>query len=74
MGVSKNVSLHLHNDFYFPEEELGIEVSVDDYLDKLVDYSMLKIYAISTVKETQQTWAEEDDFQVEKPPLIIEVS
>lgn len=59
---------------FFLEEELGIEVTVDDYLDKLVDYSMLKIYAISTVKETQQTWAEEDDFQVEKPPLIIEVS
>lgn len=35
---------------------------------------MLKIYAISTVKETQQTWAEEDDFQVEKPSLKIEVS
>lgn len=55
------------------KEELGIEVTVDDYLDKLVDYSMLKIYAISTVKETQQAWAEEDDFQVEKPPLIIEI-
>ncbi|XP_054712738.1 hemocyte protein-glutamine gamma-glutamyltransferase-like isoform X2 [Uloborus diversus] len=55
------------------KEELGIEVSVDDYLDKLVDYAMLKIYAISTVKETQQTWAEEDDFQVEKPPLKIEI-
>ncbi|GBL83081.1 Hemocyte protein-glutamine gamma-glutamyltransferase [Araneus ventricosus] len=55
------------------KEELGIEVTFDDYFDKLVDYAMLKIYAISTVKETQQTWAEEDDFQVEKPPLKIEV-
>ncbi|XP_035205154.1 hemocyte protein-glutamine gamma-glutamyltransferase-like [Stegodyphus dumicola] len=55
------------------KEQLGIEVSVDDYLDKLVDYAMLKIYAISTVKETQQTWAEEDDFQVEKPGLNIEI-
>ncbi|GIY43593.1 hemocyte protein-glutamine gamma-glutamyltransferase [Caerostris extrusa] len=54
-------------------EELGIEVTFDDYFDKLVDYAMLKIYAISTVKETQQTWAEEDDFQVEKPSLKIEV-
>lgn len=55
------------------KEQLGIKVTVDDYLDKLVDYAMLKIYAISTVKETQQTWAEEDDFQVEKPLLNIEV-
>ncbi|GFY46463.1 hemocyte protein-glutamine gamma-glutamyltransferase [Trichonephila inaurata madagascariensis] len=55
------------------QEELGIEVTFDDYFDKLVDYAMLKIYAISTVKETQQTWAEEDDFQVEKPALKIEI-
>ncbi|XP_015904318.1 hemocyte protein-glutamine gamma-glutamyltransferase [Parasteatoda tepidariorum] len=55
------------------KEELGIEVTVDEYLDKLVDYAFLKIYAISTVKETQQTWADEDDFQVEKPTLRIEV-
>jgi transglutaminase 1 len=32
---------------------------------------MMKIYAIATVKETQQTWSEEDDFTVEKPQLVI---
>lgn len=61
------------NIYIISEEELGIEVSVDDYLDKLVDYALMKIYAIATVKETQQTWAEEDDFQVDKPTLKIEV-
>lgn len=55
------------------KEELGIEVTSDDYYDKLVDYSMMKIYAMATVKETQQTWAEEDDFRVEKPTLLLEV-
>lgn len=34
---------------------------------------MMKIYAVATVKETQQTWSEEDDFVVEKPTLGIEV-
>lgn len=32
---------------------------------------MMKIYAIATVKETQQTWSEEDDFVVEKPQLTV---
>ncbi|XP_055925322.1 hemocyte protein-glutamine gamma-glutamyltransferase-like [Argiope bruennichi] len=53
-------------------EVLSITVTPDDYLDKLVDYSMMKIYAIATVQETQQTWAEEDDFTVQKPKLRLE--
>ena len=52
---------------------LQITVTADEYLDKLVDYSMMKIYAIATVQETQQTWAEEDDFMVQKPKLILQV-
>lgn len=44
------------------------------YLDKLVEYGMVKLYAAVTVKETRQTWADEDDFQVIKPPIRIEVS
>lgn len=50
---------------------MRIRVNPDDYLDKLVDYSMMKIYAMATVKETQQTWSEEDDFAIEKPQLNI---
>lgn len=53
-------------------EVLQITVSADEYLDKLVDYSMMKIYAIATVQETQQTWAEEDDFTVQKPKLVLQ--
>lgn len=33
---------------------------------------MLKIYAVATVKETQQTWSEEDDFVVEKPYIQLD--
>lgn len=43
----------------------------EEYIDKLVDYSLLKIYAVATVKETQQTWSEEDDFSIEKPHLEL---
>jgi len=35
---------------------------------------MIKIYAVATVKETSQTWSEEDDFAVEKPALYLSVN
>lgn len=35
---------------------------------------MIKMYAICRVEETGQTWTDEDDFQVEKPVLEIQVS
>ncbi|XP_013781493.1 hemocyte protein-glutamine gamma-glutamyltransferase isoform X3 [Limulus polyphemus] len=63
-----NFSLQPHQ-----KEILSIKVSPDEYLDKLVDYAMVKLYAIATVKETQQTWSEEDDFMVEKPNLELEI-
>lgn len=53
-------------------EVLQITISADEYLDKLVDYAQMKIYAIATVQETQQTWAEEDDFTVQKPRLTLQ--
>lgn len=59
--------------YYLLAEVLQITVTADEYLDKLVDYSMMKIYAIATVQETQQTWAEEDDFMVQKPKLVLQV-
>lgn len=49
-------------------------VRADDYLDKLVEYCIMKLYAIATVTETRQTWADEDDFQVLKPSIDIKVS
>ncbi|CAG2175753.1 unnamed protein product, partial [Oppiella nova] len=55
----------------YQKDVFRIRVNSDDYIDKLVDYSMMKIYAIATVKETQQTWSEEDDFTIEKPSLNI---
>jgi len=48
-------------------------VAIDDYLDKLVEYCIMKLYCIATVKETRQTWADEDDFQVLKPSITVKV-
>ncbi|UYV76240.1 F13A1 [Cordylochernes scorpioides] len=55
------------------EELLSVTVQPEQYLDKLVEYSMVKVYALATVRETRQTWAEEDDFYVDKPRLDIQV-
>ncbi|XP_059353228.1 hemocyte protein-glutamine gamma-glutamyltransferase-like isoform X1 [Daphnia carinata] len=54
-------------------ETLQIRVSWDEYRDKIVDYGHIKIYAMATVQETKQSWSEEDDFQLEKPKLDIQI-
>lgn len=46
----------------------------DEYVNKLVDHSLVKVYAIASVRDTKQTWSEEDDFQLIKPKLSVEVS
>ena len=43
------------------------------YRDKIVDYGMIKIYAMASVLETKQTWSEEEDLQLEKPRLDVQV-
>jgi len=63
--------MYTANPMLFAEEILRVRVNPEDYVDKLVDYSMMKVYAIATVKETQQTWSEEDDFSIEKPQIEI---
>ena len=57
----------------FLGEQLRLTVTVDDYLDKLVEYGIMKLYAIASVEETRQTWADEDDFQVLKPSIDVKV-
>ena len=52
---------------------LNIRINCGDYMDKLVDYSLMKIYAIAVVRETSQTWTEEDDFAVDKPKMQLAV-
>ncbi|XP_031346704.1 hemocyte protein-glutamine gamma-glutamyltransferase-like [Photinus pyralis] len=54
-------------------ETMRLEIRADDYLNKLVEYCIMKIYAIATVDETKETWADEDDFQVVKPTIQIQM-
>ncbi|XP_011313528.1 hemocyte protein-glutamine gamma-glutamyltransferase-like [Fopius arisanus] len=55
------------------KRSLQLRCTVEEYLDKLVEYANMKLYAIATVQETNQTWADEDDFQVIKPTIKVEV-
>ena len=52
---------------------MALTVYPEDYMDKLVDYCMVKIYSLIKVKETNQTWSDEDDFVLDKPVLNVEV-
>ncbi|KDR22723.1 Hemocyte protein-glutamine gamma-glutamyltransferase [Zootermopsis nevadensis] len=56
------------------KEMLRLTVKPEEYLEKLVEYCNMKIYAIATVVETNETWGEEDDFQVMKPNLQIKIN
>lgn len=58
----------------FVGEELRLPVSSKDYMSKLVEYGIMKLCASATVKETNQTWIEEDDFQVIMPSVDIKVA
>ena len=57
----------------FKGETFQVRVGWEDYRDKIVDYGMVKIYALASVQETKQSWSEEDDFQLEKPKLDVQV-
>ncbi|KAF5290675.1 hypothetical protein FQR65_LT01965 [Abscondita terminalis] len=54
-------------------ETMRLTVTADDYLNKLVEYCIMKIFAVATVNETNETWADEDDFQVIKPTIDIDL-
>ncbi len=55
-------------------ETLQVRISWDEYRDKIVDYGHIKIFAMASVQETKQSWSEEDDFQLEKPKLDVQVA
>ncbi|EFA00611.1 hemocyte protein-glutamine gamma-glutamyltransferase [Tribolium castaneum] len=55
------------------QETIRMTVKADEYLEKLVEYSNLKLYAIASVQETRQTWTDEDDFEVLKPKIDIRI-
>ena len=54
-------------------EVLRLTVEPEEYVEKLVEYCNMKLYALASVEDTKQTWAAEDDFQVVVPGLKITV-
>ncbi|CAD7077040.1 unnamed protein product [Hermetia illucens] len=54
-------------------QDVQMTVKPDEYLPGLVEYNNMKIYAICSVIETMQTWAGEDDFQIIKPPINVQI-
>ena len=50
-----------------------MRVTFEDYRDRILDYGIVKFYALASVLETKQCWSEEDDFQLEKPKLDVQV-
>ena len=61
-------------DLNFTEEDLRLPVTKEDYLKHLVEYGMMKLNAAASVKETNQIWVEEDDFQMIMPTVDIQVN
>nr|CAD7394474.1 unnamed protein product [Timema cristinae] len=53
-------------------EVLQVDIGLNEYLDKMVDHGLVKIYAMANVQETKQTWGAEDDFSFKKPKLNVQ--
>ncbi|XP_034826300.1 hemocyte protein-glutamine gamma-glutamyltransferase-like [Maniola hyperantus] len=53
-------------------EALKLNVTPQEYMDKLVDHAMVKVHAMAFVKQTQQAWSEEDDIALHKPKLQVQ--
>ncbi|XP_073977845.1 hemocyte protein-glutamine gamma-glutamyltransferase-like [Rhodnius prolixus] len=56
------------------KKQLKVYVTLEEYLDKLVEFSLLKTHVIATVEETKQTWSDENEFQITKPSLTVEAA
>lgn len=54
-------------------EVLKLHVTPQEYMDKLVDHSMVKVHAMAYVKQTRQAWSDEDDFPLHKPRMQVQV-
>ncbi|KAK4873340.1 hypothetical protein RN001_015369 [Aquatica leii] len=75
-GVKAQLIKKAEGSFSVPpnqSEIMRLTVAADDYLTKMVEYCIMKIFAVATVDETKQTWADEDDFQVVKPTINFNI-
>ncbi|KAJ8031450.1 Protein-glutamine gamma-glutamyltransferase K [Holothuria leucospilota] len=52
----------------------SVNVTVSEYLDKLVEQSQFKVFLLGKVEETNQLIADQDDFRLETPFLDVKVA
>lgn len=75
-GVAfKNVKEHTYQGIEIKpgeSKELKLQVTVDDYIHKLIDYCNFHVSCASRVKETNQIFTSQDSFCLAKPELKIE--
>jgi len=55
------------------KDALILTVNPGEYMDKVVEYCMVKVYSMIRVVDTNQTWSGEEDFMMDKPRLEIEL-
>lgn len=54
-------------------EVLKLHITPQEYMDKMVDHTMVKVHAMAYVKQTRQAWSDEDDFPLHKPRMQVQV-
>ncbi|XP_026283813.2 hemocyte protein-glutamine gamma-glutamyltransferase-like [Frankliniella occidentalis] len=75
-GVKAHIVKKASGDFLvqpYASDVLRLTVEAEEYIDKMVEYNNMKIFALASVDGTKQTWAAEDDFQITVPTLNITV-
>ncbi|PSN43597.1 hypothetical protein C0J52_15977 [Blattella germanica] len=60
--------------YVLTEKTMTLEVTPEEYMDKLVEYYNMRVYAVATVLETNETWANEDNFKILTPKLNIQTA
>jgi len=55
-------------------ENIHTYIKPSEYMDKMSSHSLIRITAVANVQGTEQLWSQDDDFAVQKPPLVVEVS
>lgn len=55
------------------KREIRMTVLPSEYVKDMVEYALVKINAICTVKETKQIWSDDDDFQLITPSIQMNI-
>lgn len=57
----------------YAESEVVLEVQAEEYAAKLVEFTTVGASCLATIKESKYTWADDYQFHVDMPEIIIMV-